>query len=264
MHQVYDVLKGVVCSAVWANRVAIGCCDASGRAVRLECVNLEGRRRLGGAVYRGDGREIVQLLTPEVTTELPQIAGQAALVALAQETPGADERARQIVTHLAERDWDGDDELRAELRCALGQDLDSPPPAVPVDLAHLVDLLQGGEHHSGGRLNVRTGEALPDLVYAEMADQFDEEDAVEDEWLYVDALGSQEAYRDMERFIADVAPPLISGSLTEAITGKGAFSRFRDRIAGWPDLAYAWRLYSEERWLGRARLWLAEAGYRPG
>jgi hypothetical protein len=51
--------------------------------------------------------------------------------------------------------------------------------------------------------------------------------------------------------------------LTEAIAGKGAFSRFRTRIAHWPDLADAWRLYSKERWLGRARLWLAEAGYRP-
>ena len=229
-------------------------------------VDFEGRRRLGGAVYRGDDAEIVALLTPDVTRDLPQIAGQAVLVALAQQTPGAAGVARAILTRLSERDWAGDDELRTQLEHALGDNPGSALPPIPVDLDQLVDLLQGGEHHCGGRLNARTGEALPDLLFAELPDQFDEgedDEAVEDEWLYVDALGSREAYRDMERFIADIVPPLIGGPLTEAITGKGAFARFRSRIADWPDLVDAWRLYSEERWLGRARLWLAEAGYQP-
>ena len=227
-------------------------------------MDREARRRLGGAVYRGDALEIVTMVTPDVVRELPQVAGQAALVALARQTPGADELALGIIGRLTERDWDGDNELSAELRHGLGQAPGSPLPPIPLDLDQLVDLLQGGEHHSGQRLNVQTGEALPHQMFAETADQFvEDEDAIEDELLYVDALGSREAYRDMERFIADIVPPLIADPLTEAIIGKGAFSRFRTRIADWPDLADAWRLYSEERWLGRARLWLAEAGYRP-
>jgi hypothetical protein len=227
-------------------------------------VDIEGRRRLGGAVYREDAAEIVMLLTPDVTREIPQIAGQAVLVALAQQTPSADAAARAIIVRLTERDWDGDEELRVQLERALGDDAGSSLPSIPVDLDHLVDLLQGGEHHSGGRLNVRTGEALPHPMFAELADQLEEaEEAGEDEWLHVEALGSREAYRDMERFIADVVPPLIARPLMEAITGKGAFARFRTRIADWPDLVDTWRLYSEERWLGRARLWLAEAGYQP-
>ena len=86
---------------------------------------------------------------------------------------------------------------------------------------------------------------------------------MEDEWLHVDALGSREAYRDMERFIAD---SFRRGRwpVDRSHHGKGAFARFRARIADWPDLVDAWRLYREERWLGRARLWLAEAGYQPG
>jgi hypothetical protein len=157
--------------------------------------------------------------------------------------------------------------LTAELQHALGQQAGTALAPVPVDLEQLVDLLQGGEHHSGGRLNVRTGEAIPDVAFAELMDNLDENDEndedAEEEWLYVDALESREAYRDMERFIADVAPPLMTGPLSEAISGKGAFSRFRGRIRDWPDLADAWHLYSEERWIGRARLWLADAGYRP-
>jgi hypothetical protein len=113
----------------------------------------------------------------------------------------------------------------------MGDDAGSALPSIPVDLDQLVDLLQGGEHHAGGRLNVRTGEALPDLMFADEAEQFDEdEEAVEDEWLYVDELDSREAYGDMERFIADIVTPLIAGPLSEAITGKGAFARFRSRI----------------------------------
>ncbi|CAN5526616.1 hypothetical protein BH10ACT8_BH10ACT8_07320 [soil metagenome] len=67
----------------------------------------------------------------------------------------------------------------------------------------------------------------------------------------------------MERFIADVVSPFVAGPLTEAITGKGTFDRGRARTADWPDLVDARRLYSAERWLGRARFQLADAGYEP-
>lgn len=48
-----------------------------------------------------------------------------------------------------------------------------------------------------------------------------------------------------------------------AITGKGAFRRFRDVIARWPELAQRWYAFSEDRALGRARVWLADNGYTP-
>jgi Uncharacterised protein family (UPF0158) len=180
------------------------------------------------------------------------------LVALAGGRPDAAELATDVISVLTERDWDGDTELGVELRHATGQPVDSPLPPIPVDLEELVELLQGSEFYTGGRLNIRTGEALPDLEYDELAD----EDEDEDEWLYVHSLGSREAYRDMERFIDDFVPPIIAGPLLDAITGKGAFSRFRARINDWPELAASWYVYSDERWLGRARLWLAEAGFR--
>jgi hypothetical protein len=131
--------------------------------------------------------------------------------------------AGEILTGLAERDWDGDAELAAELRHAVGRQADTGLAPVPVDLEQLVDLLQGGEHHSGGRLNVRTGEAIPDVAFAELIDDLDdldEDDEDHDERrLYVDALESREAYRDMERFIAQVATldrrPALRGDLRQ-------------------------------------------------
>jgi len=51
--------------------------------------------------------------------------------------------------------------------------------------------------------------------------------------------------------------------LEVAITGRGAFRRFKDVIDRWPDEIERWRVFSDERRMGRAREWLAAHGYRP-
>lgn len=119
--------------------------------------------------------------------ELPQIAGEALLVALDLGTLSAEALARACAVSATARGWDGDSELAADLRRGLAEPGGSDLTPVPVELEQLADLLQGGEHSSGGRLNVRTGEAIPELLYAD--GQFDDEDeADEDDWLYVDAV----------------------------------------------------------------------------
>jgi hypothetical protein len=49
-------------------------------------------------------------------------------------------------------------------------------------------------------------------------------------WLAVYGEGSWEAYRDMELFIASVEPDRAA-RLAAAITGRGAFRRFKDELA---------------------------------
>jgi hypothetical protein len=233
-------------------------------------VDREVRRRLRTAVYRGDADEIMAVLTAGIVRDFPQICGEALLVALAGHVSRAEPLAGECVAALVARDWDGDAELAADLQRALGQSVTTPElTPVPVEVEQLVDLLRGGEHHVGGRVNVRTGEAWPELSYVDardaglLDDDEDENDAsAEDVWLQVDALGARAGYRDMERFIADRVPPAIAPALTDAISGKGAFARFRARIAQ-SELEDSWHRYSEERWSGRARSWLADAGYRP-
>jgi hypothetical protein len=85
-----------------------------------------------------------------------------------------------------------------------------------------------------------------------------------DHWLYVGPEGPGEGYRDMEDFIAGVSDPGRADRLTIAIDGRGAFRRFKDTIASWPDEEDRWYRFSDERRRGRAREWLAGAGYRPG
>ena len=46
-----------------------------------------------------------------------------------------------------------------------------------------------------------------------------------------------------------------------AISGRGAFRRFKDVLARWPGELDRWYAFSAERQRGRARAWLADAGY---
>ena len=48
-----------------------------------------------------------------------------------------------------------------------------------------------------------------------------------------------------------------------AISGRGAFRRFKDQLSRWPELLERWYAFSEDRQRGRARAWLAGEGYAP-
>ncbi|WP_420121747.1 UPF0158 family protein [Nakamurella sp.] len=48
-----------------------------------------------------------------------------------------------------------------------------------------------------------------------------------------------------------------------AIDGRGAFRRFKDVLARWSGELDRWYGYVDDRQRGRARAWLADAGYRP-
>ena len=83
----------------------------------------------------------------------------------------------------------------------------------------------------------------------------------EDRWLWVNCEGSGDSYHDMQAFIATVADPGRADRLEIAIQGRGAFRRFKDVLERWPEELDRWFAFSEERQRGRARSWLADAGY---
>jgi hypothetical protein len=92
----------------------------------------------------------------------------------------------------------------------------------------------------------------------------EEEDRDDGErWLWVVSEGSRAAYRDMDLFVAGVAEPDLADRMARMLRGRGAFRRFRDELARWPDLHDRWYLYSAERRRGRARAWLAAEGFTP-
>ena len=73
--------------------------------------------------------------------------------------------------------------------------------------------------------------------------------------------GSRDAWQDMSDFVDTVPDEDVRGRLAEAITGRGAFSRFRRVLDRHEELLSSWRIFESERRVGRARAWLADAGF---
>ncbi len=234
---------------------------------RLELVGRVDDRRvaLRGAVFDADGRRVVVALSKGPWDELLQLAGDGLLIVLAQGAEGAPDLARRCAEQLRERAGEGDDDLAVQLDAALG---DRPAPTLrplPVDLEDLAGILEGDPVHGGGRIDVRTGEVWPlaAIDYAREVGEEDPDDEAPDRWLPVSCEGSRAAYGDMEDFVEGISDRDRADRLSIAISGRGAFRRFKDVLGRWPGELEAWYTFSEERQRGRARAWLAAAGYSP-
>ena len=60
-----------------------------------------------------------------------------------------------------------------------------------------------------------------------------------DRWLWVHCEGPRPGYRDMEWFISDIDDPEIADRLEIAISGRGAFRRFKDTAVSVDGLIHA-------------------------
>ena len=226
----------------------------------------EWRFDLRGAVCRGDGPAVVRLLRRGLMPDdALQLIGDGLQAALLQHVEGAGEVAADCVGALRERGWSGDGELADQLAAALGTAAIPMLRPLPVDLEDLASILEADPMHGGGRIDLRTGEVWhrAAIEYAhEIGDEDDDETDDAERWLWVHCEGSHAGYRDMELFIGTVDIAEQADRLDIAIQGRGAFRRFKDVLARWPDELDRWYALSEDRQRGRARAWLVDAGYR--
>lgn len=223
------------------------------------------RAQLRVALARADGPAVVAALSRLNWDDALQFAGDGLLVALAEQVGGAPELARRCAEALRERDWEGDEQLAEQLEATLGG---GPVPllrGLPVDLEELAAILEGDPAHGGGRIDLQTGEVWPQAAIdnARETGDKDADDEDPERWLGVWSEGSREGYRDMEDFIRTIADTDRADRLSIAISGRGAFRRFKDVLLRWPDELDRWYAFSDERKRGRARAWLAGQGYAP-
>ena len=224
----------------------------------------EERGRLRGAVYRGDGAEIVRLLTSRPwPVDALQLIGDGLVIAVGQDVEGASPLAAECVDALQARGWAGDEELAEVLQARLGSAPTRLLRPLSIDLEELAMALEGDPVEGGGQIDLRSGEVWPQSVieYEIESGEEDKDFDDPDRWLWVHSEGSRAGYRDMEWFIDDLEDPEVADRLSIAITGRGAFRRFKDVLSRWPDLMERWHGFSEDRQRGRARSWLADQGY---
>jgi hypothetical protein len=222
----------------------------------------EASTELRSLIVRGDHAGLVAALG-QAPPPVSSLHGLFAAVRAGAE--GSADLAQSCVDALRHRRWVGDEELAEVLDAALGK---GPAPMLrplPVDLEELSMILEGDPVHGGGRIDLRTGEVWPQpaIEYAEEVGEIDEDDDGSERWLWVDCEGSHEGYRDMEWFIEDLDDPQFADLLARAISGRGAFRRFKDTLSERPALMTRWYTFSSDRQRGRARSRLADEGYTP-
>ncbi len=222
------------------------------------------RREPRGALHREDGTAVVAALNSTgLGDDVLQLVGDDLLIAVAQHVNGATTLAAACAEGLRRRGWDGDDLLADQLAATLGL---GPVPMLrrlPVDLDELSDVLEGDPVHGGGRVDRHTGEVRHASIIDYGRETGEEDDAVTkdpDRWVWVDSQGSRDSYRDMETLTGTVNDRTQARRLDAALSGRGPFRWFKNTVAAWPDELERWYGWSEERRLGRARKWLADAG----
>ena len=79
-------------------------------------------------------------------------------------------------------------------------------------------------------------------------------------WRRIRRTESYESYRDMAEFVAAVHHRRAADLLDRAISGRGAFRRFKDTLFEFPELRDQWFRFRNARSRRRAVHWLADEG----
>lgn len=223
-------------------------------------------QQLRGAVYRGDGAAVVELLAAEDRLPLWQLIGDGMATALAQRVDGAATLAADCGSALRARGWIGDIELAEQLDGLAGT---GPMPLLrplPVDLEMLSEILEGDPLTTGGALDLRTGEVWPRSAIEYAVEDGADVDAPdfedEDSFRWADG-DSRDGYCDMVEFIDTIADARLAERLHDAIHGRGSFRRFADTLRRTSEHELSrWFEWAGERKRGRARAWLTDLGLR--
>lgn len=131
-----------------------------------------------------------------------------------------------------------------------------------VDLDELCTALDDRSTSTSWWLDPATGRIRPHLTEVGHADleHTDVDGLLDAGWRRIRRTESYESYRDMSEFVAAVHHRRAADLLDRAITGRGAFRRFRDTLFEFPELRDQWFRFRDARARRRALRWLADEG----
>lgn len=125
-----------------------------------------------------------------------------------------------------------------------------------VDLDLISEALEDQSPDHAWWFDPRSGEVEP--RFESWSDEYDDEDPESRGLIWIAPIDSGESYRDLEDFIACVRDHRARDLLERAISGRGAFRRFKDTLFDFPDLRAAWFKFHDARTERRAVEWLME------
>jgi hypothetical protein len=208
-----------------------------------------------------DPDALARVLGEDLPTDALQHVGDALLGVLELPDVELTDMVDRLVDQLRVRQWDGDDELADALEALLGRRTSLLQP-LPVELADIGEALSeqsGTENY----LDLQTGTVwFHTMSDFGVADDLDVDLSDETRWLFLLGEGSDEAYRDLQRFIATVDDNDLAAQLGKAVQGRGAFGRFRSVLERDPAEFTRWHRFDADARLGHARSWLADHGYQ--
>jgi len=128
-----------------------------------------------------------------------------------------------------------------------------------IDLDELCSAMEESSYEYEYYLDLATGEILFLSEYVDDEESGTRRDRIDDEpdrYEKVPKAEPHEGYGDMQDFIATVEDEHLAELLEVAINGKGAFRRFKEVLARYPEQEERWFRFKDDRMQERALEWL--------
>ena len=132
-----------------------------------------------------------------------------------------------------------------------------------VNLDELCSAMEDSSYENNYYLDLKTGEILLISDYMDDEETENLRASIEEDYRSYERIPrveSYEGYDDMEDFITTVKDEHLAELLEVAINGKGAFRRFKDVLANYPEENDRWFCFKDERMEQRALEWLDDIG----
>jgi hypothetical protein len=133
---------------------------------------------------------------------------------------------------------------------------------LPIDLQELCFAFEDSSYDHRYFLDVQTGAVKLDIFDAAEREELDEmlDETSKERYRYLPNAESQVGYEDMKKYIETVKGANLKEKLSIAISGSGAFRRFKDVLNSYPKERESWFRFKDEKVMERVNEWLEEEG----
>jgi hypothetical protein len=133
---------------------------------------------------------------------------------------------------------------------------------LPIDLQELCAAFEDSSEDHRYFLDFQTGAVNLDIFDAAEREELDEmvDEASKECYRYLPIAESQVGYEDMIEYIETIKGANLKEKLSIAISGSGAFRRFKDVLNSYPKERERWFKFKDEKVMERVNEWLDEEG----